>query len=94
MFSQCSEPTATGDSNCGEGQLTLTVSGNTGMYKWYDASTGGNYLGEGASYTTPTISTTTSYYVSEYNTGNTTDALTFDGTDDYVAIKNMNCIED
>ena len=89
LFSQCSEPTATGDSICGTGQLDLSVSGSTGNYKWYDAATGGSFLGEGSSFTTPTISSTTSFYVSEYSTGNTTDALSFDGTNDYVAIKGM-----
>ncbi len=89
IYSQCSEPTATGDSICGTGQVNLSVSGSTGNYKWYDAATGGSFLGEGSSFTTPTISSTTSFYVSEYSTGNTTDALSFDGTNDYVAIKGM-----
>ena len=38
-------------------------------YKWYDASTGGNLLHTGDNtYSTPTISSTTNFYVSIYNT--------------------------
>ena len=89
IYSQCSEPTATGDSTCVAGQMTLDVSGSTGYYRWYDAGTAGNVVWEGDSYTTPNINTTTPYYVAEFNVGNTTDALAFDGTDDYVSIKGM-----
>lgn len=54
--------TATGASRCGAGTLTLTATG-ANTIKWYDAITGGNLLGTGASYTTPSISATTTYYV-------------------------------
>ncbi|MBU0488012.1 MAG: PKD domain-containing protein [Bacteroidetes bacterium] len=55
-------PTATGNARCGSGTLDLTASG-AGNLNWYDASTGGTLLETGTSYTTPTISTTTTYYV-------------------------------
>lgn len=47
---------------CGSGTLTLAATSNTGFIRWYDASTGGNYLKTGDTYTTPSISTTTTYY--------------------------------
>ncbi|MCU0325203.1 MAG: choice-of-anchor A family protein, partial [Spirosomaceae bacterium] len=56
-------PTATGASRCGAGTVTLTASGCSGTYNWYAASTGGASLGTGASFTTPSLSTTTTYFV-------------------------------
>ena len=60
-------PTATGGSSCGTGVVTLTASGGTnGQYRWYAAATGGTTItGEvNSSYTTPSLSSTTTYYVS------------------------------
>ncbi len=60
-------PTATSNFTCGGGTVTLTASGTTdGNYRWYTFATGGTALpGEtNASYTTPTLSTNTMYYVS------------------------------
>ncbi|WP_435356044.1 PA14 domain-containing protein [Emticicia sp. SJ17W-69] len=56
-------PTGTGASRCGTGTLTLSASGCTGTYNWYSATTGGTSLGTGSTYTTPSISATTTYYV-------------------------------
>jgi len=60
-------PVATPASNlspvCDSGSFTLTATANAGTIKWYDAATGGNLLGTGNTYTTPSISTTTTYYV-------------------------------
>lgn len=49
---------------CGSGSATLTASG-TGTLGWYTASTGGNYLGGGANFTTPVLSNTITYYVQD-----------------------------
>lgn len=69
--STSADPTVTNGSNCGAGTVTLTAAGATGAmtYKWYDAATGGNILQNttSATYTTPSISTTTDYYVSIVN---------------------------
>jgi len=54
-------PTVTGGSVCVSGTVNLSATG-TGTVYWYDALTGGNYLGSGTSYTTPSISTTTTFY--------------------------------
>ena len=47
---------------CGSGTTTLTATSNTGFVIWYDALTGGTKLHSGDTYTTPIISTTTTYY--------------------------------
>ncbi|WP_337045176.1 Ig-like domain-containing protein, partial [Emticicia sp. 17c] len=62
-------PTATGGSVCGNGSATLSASGcSSGSYLWYTAATGGTYVGSGSPFNTPSISSTTSYYV-ECNIG-------------------------
>ncbi len=61
-------PTTTGASNCGPGALTLTAAGApTGAtYQWYTTATGGSPISgaTGATYTTPSLNATTTYYVS------------------------------
>jgi len=57
-------PSATGVARCNTGTLTLTASGCGGTYRWYNSQFGGTLLGSGASFTTPSISVTTTYYVS------------------------------
>lgn len=53
-------------SRCGTGTVTLTASGATGTqeYRWYDVSTGGTSIASAASFTTPSLSVTTPFYVS------------------------------
>jgi hypothetical protein len=58
-----SVPTTTPNSSCGTGTVALSAAGCTGTYNWYAASSGGSSLGSLSSYTTPSISTTTTYYV-------------------------------
>ena len=48
---------------CGTGTLGLQATGTGGTLKWYSALTGGTAIGTGSSFTTPTISATTSYFV-------------------------------
>lgn len=59
----------TGGSRCDTGTVTLTASGAQGNqeYRWYTASTGGSPVGTDPSFTTPNLSSTTTYYVSFYN---------------------------
>ncbi|MGO4772177.1 T9SS type B sorting domain-containing protein [Flavobacterium sp. W22_SRS_FK3] len=47
---------------CDLGTVTLTATSNSGTITWYDAAVGGTLLGTGNTYTTPMISTTTTYY--------------------------------
>jgi gliding motility-associated-like protein len=56
-------PTVTGNLNlCGSGTSVLTASGS-GAYTWFANSNGTNQLSTNATYTTPIINQTTTYYV-------------------------------
>ncbi|MBW3517693.1 T9SS type A sorting domain-containing protein [Flavobacterium sp. NKUCC04_CG] len=50
---------------CGQGtvNLTVTVTGTTGVFKWYDVATGGVVLSEGLTFTTPLLTANKSYWV-------------------------------
>ena len=54
--------TAKGDSICGTGTITLTAVASSGIINWYTTATGGTSIGTGSPWTTPSISTTTTYY--------------------------------
>lgn len=54
-------------SRCGNGSVTLTTSSDSGTISWYDAPVGGNLVATGTSFTTPSLSSTTSYYVEAAN---------------------------
>jgi hypothetical protein len=56
-----SPPSVTGDAHCGAGTLTLSATSSDTVY-WYANNSGGNPLAHGTSFTTPNISTTTTYY--------------------------------
>jgi large repetitive protein len=56
-------PTAAGVVVCQNNSATLTATAPGGNYQWYDALTGGNFLGSGATYTTPPLTIATTYYV-------------------------------
>ena len=63
-------PTASGTTICPGGMATLTVTGSGGAtFQWYNASTGGTLLASGASYTTPALASTTTYYVQQTLSG-------------------------
>ena len=66
-----SAPTTTNVSICSGTTATLTASAiATGaMVKWYDTSTGGNLLFTGNPFTTPTLTVTTSYWVTQTTGG-------------------------
>jgi len=55
--------------NCGSGTLTLKASSNIGSINWYASSAGGQSLFTGTSFTTPTISSNTTYYAEASNNG-------------------------
>jgi len=65
-------PTITDGFNCGPGNILLSASGATnGEYRWYTLASGGSAVtGEvNAAYSTPSLTSSTSYYVS-INNGN------------------------
>ncbi|MCX2720268.1 T9SS type B sorting domain-containing protein [Lentiprolixibacter aurantiacus] len=47
---------------CEEGTGSLSATANQGTISWYDAPTGGNLLGTGNNFTTPYLTTTTTFY--------------------------------
>ncbi len=68
LCSDLGTPTASGQSICGSGQVTLTASGASAgqNYRWFNASY--QEVGTGASYQTATLSAPTTYYVGLYST--------------------------
>lgn len=63
-------PSTTGASNCGSGSVILSASGGVaGQYRWYTVPTGGTALAgqTNATFTTPVLTLTTTYYVSINN---------------------------
>ena len=59
--------TTTPAARCDSGTVTLQATTNVGTLNWYDASVGGNLVGTGASFTTPSLTSTTTYYVESVN---------------------------
>jgi len=49
--------------NCDPGIVQLQATGNSGTVNWYASSTGGTPIGTGTTFTTPFLSTTTTFYV-------------------------------
>ena len=72
-------PTITGTtpgSSCGTGTVTLGATASAGTISWYSTSTGGTAIISGPSFTTPTISVSTTYYVDATNNTCTTASRT------------------
>lgn len=64
-------PSLTGNTpaeRCGPGTVTLNAAASSGaQVQWFSAASGGNPLFTGASFTTPSLNTNTTYYVSASN---------------------------
>lgn len=60
-------PTVSGVSICAGTTASLTASGSSGSYQWYDAASGGNLLAPSATYTTVPLNSNTTYYVQAMN---------------------------
>lgn len=56
-------PSANDVTTCPNSSVTLTATAPGGFYQWYDAPAGGNMVGSGASYTTPALTGSRTYYV-------------------------------
>lgn len=52
----------TNNSRCGNGTLLLSASASSTIY-WYGSSSGGSSLNSGSTFTTPSLNSTTTYYV-------------------------------
>ncbi|MCX6303731.1 MAG: hypothetical protein NT040_02070, partial [Bacteroidetes bacterium] len=66
-------PVGTNGSRCGTGTVVLGATGSGGTLSWYASAIGGPVLGTGPSFTTPVISSTTSFYVNTRSPGATED---------------------
>ena len=66
----------TAGSTCGTGTVTLNATASSGNINWYAASTGGTSLSTGNSFTTPSISTNTTYYAEAVSGAGCTSART------------------
>jgi PKD repeat protein len=60
-------PNVRNGSSCGTGSVTLKAVGS--RIKWFDAETGGNQVGEGLTYFTNSLSSTTSFYAQSFDDG-------------------------
>jgi autotransporter-associated beta strand protein len=72
-------PTISGitpNSRCGTGTVTLGATASAGTLNWYSALTGSSSLGTGNSFSTPSVSSTTPFYVDATANGCTTAART------------------
>ncbi len=67
--------TTTG-SRCASGTVNLGATASAGTINWYDVPTGGTSIGNGISFVTPSISTSTSYYVDAFDGTCTTTSRT------------------
>ncbi|GAA4331584.1 hypothetical protein GCM10023184_23630 [Flaviaesturariibacter amylovorans] len=71
-------PTVTGTTpatRCGQGTVTLQATSGAGTtLSWYAAATGGQPIGTGSSFTTPAISSTTTFYVGASQPGDNVNA--------------------
>lgn len=56
-------PAVTAPPACYGNSTILTASGSTGTYQWFDAPVGGNEIWDNSTFTTPALTTNTSYYV-------------------------------
>jgi Zn-dependent metalloprotease len=61
-------PTTIGAERCGPGTLQLSANGGVDM-NWYDGPTAGNIVNSGTNFTTPTLNSTTSYFVESSSAG-------------------------
>ncbi len=64
--------TTTANSRCGTGTVTLEATASIGTINWYTNATGGISLSTGNTFNTPSISSTTTYYVDATANGCTT----------------------
>jgi gliding motility-associated-like protein len=59
----------TAGENCGTGSVNLQALSSVGTIQWFANQAGGNALGSGNSFTTPSISATTTFYAEAFNNG-------------------------
>jgi hypothetical protein len=67
-------------SRCGNGTVNLSATGSVGTLHWFNTETGGTQVGTGSSFTTPSLSQTTPYFVQATNNGCTSGRSTVTAT--------------
>jgi len=72
-------PVTVDDLICENNMANLTATGS-GTLNWYNVVTGGSIINTGSSYTTPPLSTTTTYYVEDVITSPTLNGAKLDNT--------------
>ena len=78
-YTICTPPTITSilpASRCGTGTVILGATASAGTINWYSSISGGASIGTGTSFTTPSITGTTTYYVDATTSGCTTASRT------------------
>jgi gliding motility-associated-like protein len=72
VFSQCPppDPVVFGDASCTPMSFTLSAIDSPDTYNWYDVPTGGLPIYQGDFFSTPVLTTTTTYYVTSFDSGN------------------------
>ena len=79
VYAAPAAPSATGATRCGTGTVILNATlpvNPVGTVAWYNVATGGTSLSTATSYTTPSISATTNYYVESKTTSTGCASLT------------------
>jgi hypothetical protein len=87
-------PVSNGATFCATGSVSLSASGAGAnqVYLWYAAASGGTPLYTGNPFPTPSISSTTTYYVSLYNAGTGCESVRVPVTATYAAISGTGVI--
>lgn len=71
VLANVTTPAVTAGERCGNGTVNLSAAGSSGaILNWYGQATGGTSLRTGSTYTTPGLTSTTTYYVSSTVAGN------------------------
>ncbi len=72
VFSQCPppDPLVFGDVSCTPKSFTLSAINSPDTYNWYSTASGGLPIFQGDFFTTPVLSSTTTYYVTSFDSGN------------------------
>jgi len=74
-------PTVSGTTQiCNSGSTTLTATGTGNTIEWYADAAGTQLIGTGNTFTTPALTSTTIYYVSETASNNSSGSQTFNYT--------------
>ncbi|MDF2454901.1 MAG: large protein [Cytophagaceae bacterium] len=77
VFSQCPppDPIVSGDASCTPTSFTLAAFNSPDTYNWYDVPLDGLPIFQGDFFTTPLLTSTKTYYVSSFDSGNNCESV-------------------